>query len=29
MLTSDRDDLSVLAEEPERPKAQQIAVVRV
>lgn len=29
LLTSDLDDLSSLVEEPERPKAQRIAVVHV
>jgi predicted nucleic acid-binding protein len=29
LLTSDPDDMSRLAEEPERPKAQRIAVIRV
>jgi hypothetical protein len=29
LLTSDPDDLSRLVEEPERPKAQRITVVRV
>ena len=29
LLTSDPDDLSKLVEEPERPKAQRIAVVHV
>ncbi len=29
LLTSDLDDLSRLVEEPERPKAQRIAVVHV
>jgi predicted nucleic acid-binding protein len=29
LLTSDPDDMSRLVEEPERPKAQQIAVIRV
>ncbi len=29
LLTSDPDDLSRLVEEPERPKAQRVAVVHV
>jgi predicted nucleic acid-binding protein len=29
LLTSDPDDMSRLSEEPERPKAQRIAVIRV
>jgi predicted nucleic acid-binding protein len=29
LLTSDPDDMSRLVEEPERPKAQRIAVIRV
>ena len=29
LLTSDVDDLSRLVEEPDRPKAQRIAVVHV
>jgi predicted nucleic acid-binding protein len=29
LLTSDPDDMSRLAEEPERPKAERIAVIRV
>jgi predicted nucleic acid-binding protein len=29
LLTSDPDDMSRLAEEPERPKARRIAVIRV
>jgi len=29
LLTSDPDDLSRLVEEPERPKAQRVAIVRV
>ena len=29
LLTSDPDDMNRLVEEPERPKAQRIAVVRV
>ena len=29
LLTSDPDDLSKLVEEPERPKHERIAVVRV
>lgn len=29
LLTSDQDDMSRLAEEPERPKTQRIAVIRV
>lgn len=29
LLTSDPDDMSRLAEEPEQPKAQRIAVIRV
>ena len=29
LLTSDPDDMSRLVEEPERPKAQRIVVVRV
>jgi predicted nucleic acid-binding protein len=29
LLTSDPDDMSRLAEEPQRPKAQRIAVIRV
>jgi hypothetical protein len=29
LLTSDPDDMSRLAEVPERPKAQRIAVIRV
>ena len=29
LLTSDPDDVSRLAEEPERPKAQRIVVIRV
>jgi predicted nucleic acid-binding protein len=29
LLTRDLDDLSRLVEEPERPKAQRIAVIRV
>jgi hypothetical protein len=29
LLTSDPDDLNKLVEEPERPKAQRIVVVRV
>jgi hypothetical protein len=29
LLTSDLDDLSRLVEEPERPKAQRIAVVHI
>jgi hypothetical protein len=29
LLTSDPDDMSRLVDEPERPKAQRIAVIRV